>query len=625
MTRFLGAFVSLMAMTALPSFAQDFDSSGNSQLNGNYWFYEINYWGDNTGSIWGATAMFGSITFDGYGGYVITDRTKSWDGSDYLPPGKSSSSNPSPGTYSISASGYGSLSNTWGNPPPYFGDKALQVLVGKDKIVIGSAPNALYEDIFIAVPATSVTNATLNGSYSFVYYNAGSLSGYDSSVSTGVLNANGAGKISDFSLKTYSRNEPNPITQSVTGALYSFSADVGALSISAGAMGGQRFYISPDGNFIFGGGGFNIMVGVRRGSNAAPPLDGLYYQVGFRQNPDVLDTYYGAFSATAGIILEHQQVLHDSWPNSVKSETYTRRASYPNTPATDYTDTALAVDYVVGQNGIRIGSGQSPYLGIQVALPAPDLTSFKPPTTAPYIHPMGVTNAASFAPFTSDVAPGELINIYGANFATDTTKVSGGIQFPTTLDGVQVLINNRLAPLLFVTPDQIAAVVPYATTEPVVQVQVQRNGVVSNVVTSFLSPTAPGIFAVTRNGVGPGAILHANAPYYTLVSQDAPALVGEIVQVFVSGLGAVSPTTPEGGTGGFGPLNQTSSGAITAYIDNLPAQVTYSGLAPGLSGLYQVNVRIPTGSRSGDVPLDIFTPDAHTSQATVNVAAAPAP
>ena len=52
----------------------------------------------------------------------------------------------------------------------------------------------------------------------------------------------------------------------------------------------------------------------------------------------------------------------------------------------------------------------------------------------------------------------------------------GGNPFLTTLGGVQVIMNNRPAALYFVSPGQIAAIVPYGITESVIQVQVVRNG-----------------------------------------------------------------------------------------------------------------------------------------------------
>jgi len=51
--------------------------------------------------------------------------------------------------------------------------------------------------------------------------------------------------------------------------------------------------------------------------------------------------------------------------------------------------------------------------------------------------------------------------------------------------------------------------------------------------------------------------------------------------------------------------------AATVRIDGQPAEVQYAGAAPGqVAGLMQVNVRIPAGVSSGDVPIEIQVGDA---------------
>jgi uncharacterized protein (TIGR03437 family) len=619
MNKTLGVIAGLLVAFSVSVSAQSFDSSGNNLLIGYFFFRELIYNPAADGTLAGAVVFYGTITFNGNGGYTLNGV-----GADT----SSGSGNYSTsGTYTISASGYGFLEH------PYYNNSSLQVLVNKDKIIVGSSPDSFVNEVFIAVPAGSVNNSTFNGAYSIGYFTPTGVDYSTSYNTSGILNANGTGNIGNVPLKSYLGSQTAPITQTETGVSYTFSGNIGTLRFPTGgnpAIGGNRlFYISPDGNFIFGGttinssnsnvSPFDFLVGVRRGSSPAPAMSGLFYQTGLNQNPGGLDTYFGAFSVTNGIVLEHQRYLTGTATNAVN---YTASGSAPTSPTTDYTDSLSLVDYVVSQDAsIRIGTGQSPYLGLRVGVRTPDLSSYVPSGDGPFIHPMGVTNAASFAPFTSGISPGELINIFGSNFADQTTDVTGGIQFPTLLDGVQVLMNGRLAPLRFITPSQLAVVVPWETVEPVVQIQVLKNGVGSDTVTSFLYATGPGVFATDRDGVGPGAILHANYPYFTSVSPDAPALIGEVIQVFVAGLGAVSPGVPEGGIGGFDPLNQTQA-SISAFVDNLPAQVTFAGLAPGLAGLYQVNVRIPDGASTGDVFLDISTPDAYTSQATINVAPA---
>ena len=91
------------------------------------------------------------------------------------------------------------------------------------------------------------------------------------------------------------------------------------------------------------------------------------------------------------------------------------------------------------------------------------------------------------------------------------------------------------------------------------------------------------------------------------------------MQVFLTGLGDVSPSIADGAPGGTTTLNQTVN-QITASVGGVAAQVQYSGLAPTLSGLYQLNVKIPAGVTAGDLLLRVAGPDAVSAQLSIPVA-----
>src|SRR5206468_4103526 len=132
---------------------------------------------------------------------------------------------------------------------------------------------------------------------------------------------------------------------------------------------------------------------------------------------------------------------------------------------------------------------------------------------------------------------GELLVLNGTNMA-DGLTVAPGVPFGFMLGGVQVFINNRPCALYYVSQTQIAAIVPYATVEPVARIQVVKKGVASNVVTAFVYTTSPGAFSLTSNGIGLAAARHLNN---SIVTENNPAHPNEFVQVFVTGLGDVSP------------------------------------------------------------------------------------
>ena len=227
--------------------------------------------------------------------------------------------------------------------------------------------------------------------------------------------------------------------------------------------------------------------------------------------------------------------------------------------------------YVVGAGGVRIGSGIGPYLGINVALPAPSFSG-----SGVFLNPAGIVNAASSAPFTAGIAPGDFITLYGANLAPGTATAYT-VPFPTTagLDGVQVTVNGLPAPVQFVSPGQISAIVPYAVGSSIARIQVNNNGVLSNAVTTFVNLTAPGVFTVPPGGVGYGAVLHGD---YSLVTAQSPAQVGETVAVYLTGLGTTNPVIPDGSAG---PASSQTNNTIAVYIGGVAA--TRRLLRPGAS------------------------------------------
>jgi uncharacterized protein (TIGR03437 family) len=122
-----------------------------------------------------------------------------------------------------------------------------------------------------------------------------------------------------------------------------------------------------------------------------------------------------------------------------------------------------------------------------------------------------------------------------------------------------------------------------------------------------LAKSSPGIFTIPPAGTGPGALLHAN---FTLVNAANPAKRGETILLFLTGLGAVTPTIQDGAAAPSNPLSQVP-GDVKVYIGGRQATVLFKGLAPGLAGLYQINLTVPSNAPIGTaIPLAIETPEA---------------
>lgn len=88
----------------------------------------------------------------------------------------------------------------------------------------------------------------------------------------------------------------------------------------------------------------------------------------------------------------------------------------------------------------------------------------------------------------------------------------------------------------------------------------------------------------------------AHHDFHGPVTSADPAAPGEVLHFYLSGLGPVSPSIP---TGTFTPTGilyrATNPPVCTFNYSQLPASLSFVGLAPGLLGTYQIDTRVPEG------------------------------
>jgi uncharacterized protein (TIGR03437 family) len=272
----------------------------------------------------------------------------------------------------------------------------------------------------------------------------------------------------------------------------------------------------------------------------------------------------------------------------------------------------------LSSDSVALGAGGKAFNGVVLSFSDPGFEIFFGVQMAPlsgsgvFLNPQRVLNGASYAPAGNPIAPGEFIALFGTGMAS-SAKVAAP-PYPLTLNGVTVLVNGKQAPLYYVSATQINALVPYSTQGPTATVVVQNGTASSNTVTVPVAATAPGVFALDQSGTGAGAVLHAN---YSVVNAANPAVPGETVLVYLTGMGAVTPSVADGAIPGASNINATP---LSVYVADVSVTPSYAGLAPGFPGLYQMNVMIPTAiSVTGPVPLAINTPNAFHDQVSVVV------
>jgi uncharacterized protein (TIGR03437 family) len=233
------------------------------------------------------------------------------------------------------------------------------------------------------------------------------------------------------------------------------------------------------------------------------------------------------------------------------------------------------------------------------------LTKINDNPQAPFISPGGVVPLDGT---TSTIQPNGWVSIYGGNLAYGTTSWNGN--FPTSLGGVSVQINGKAAYLSYVSPGQINLQAPDDTTNGTVSVAVtSTSGNVTSTVT--LGEFAPS-FALLDSKHVAGIILRSNGSgaygggTYDILGPTGTSLgyptvaarAGDTVELFGVGFGPTTPAVPAGQAFNSAAPTMTTVGlSINAKL----VTPSFSGLSS--AGLYQLNVTIPAGLGTGDLPL----------------------
>ena len=209
---------------------------------------------------------------------------------------------------------------------------------------------------------------------------------------------------------------------------------------------------------------------------------------------------------------------------------------------------------------------------------------------APLVESGGVVDAASF---TAPVVPGSLVSIFGANLASGTA-FAPAIPLPAALGGVSVSFNGIAAPLLFVSPQQINAQLPWdIPATSTASVVVTNGSAVSAPRNVQVAPYAPGLFTIAGYAVAVNPDGSLAAPVNAISGfASHPATPGDSLVLYGSGFGAVNPPATTGDNSA-DTLRQAAT-APTVTIGGVPAVVTFAGLSPQYVGVYQINVTMPS-------------------------------
>ncbi len=329
-----------------------------------------------------------------------------------------------------------------------------------------------------------------------------------------------------------------------------------------------------DGYFTFESGG----IGISGGTSAATPV--------FAGIVLLMNEYLGANG------------LGNINPNLYKLASSTSSVFHDATTGSNFVACAAGTKGCVGGTlGYSAGAGYDMVTGLG-SVDAYNMMRAWPASQPAIAH---IFNAASFVD--TGLAPGLIFSISGSGLgpavgktlALDTTG-----KIATSLAGVQVMVNDTPAPLLYVSATQINAVAPYEIANSVgqrVTVQVISAGVPGPSISDLVVSTAPAMFNIGNNQA---AVINQDG---TVNGPNNPAIRGSYISIYATGEGQTAPGGIDGFLPGAAGLAKPNA-AVSVSIGQINAAVLYAGTA-SFDGFFQVNAVIPQSLTAGSVPITL--------------------
>ncbi len=263
--------------------------------------------------------------------------------------------------------------------------------------------------------------------------------------------------------------------------------------------------------------------------------------------------------------------------------------------ASNPSNTPSALSVTVNPSSLPPGT----YSGsLQIVAPGATNSPLNVAVTLNVVSPLviaagGFQNAASF-----QVVPGAantIMAIYG----------SFGCAAPT------VMVNNSAAELIGHTASMITFTLPATVDgESSAAIAVVCNGQQSGSIDVPLAAVSPGIFTLSLNGSGQGAIVNQDG---SVNGVSHPAALNSYVSVYATGFGDYLAPSADG--------LQLMSHTVQAFIGGVPAQIQFAGHAPGETlGLQQINVLIPSTAPTGPSVTIQLVVDGVSTQSGVTLA-----
>jgi uncharacterized protein (TIGR03437 family) len=215
-----------------------------------------------------------------------------------------------------------------------------------------------------------------------------------------------------------------------------------------------------------------------------------------------------------------------------------------------------------------------------------------------------ITAAANAASYQTQVSPGMLLSVFGANLANATATNSGN-PLPYSLAGVSATVNGLAAPVIYASAGMLNIQVPYSAGAGPAVLGVNNNGQIAGFQFQ-ISPSSPGVFADANGNVVPQPVVTA----------------GTALALYVTGTGDVNPAIKTAYAPSTGSTLPVPVLPLSVTVGGVPAFLEFVGITPGLIGVTQVNILVPSSTPPGNQPVVVTVGGASSAPVNIVVQAA---
>jgi len=217
-------------------------------------------------------------------------------------------------------------------------------------------------------------------------------------------------------------------------------------------------------------------------------------------------------------------------------------------------------------------------------------------------------------------SPGGLATLSGVGLTSQDPQTSNTKPLPTSMGGVQVLINGEPASLLYTSASRVNFQCPRLSPGTLLQVAAKtENGSILTAPPTLMLAAAPALFGTGEGKQGAIIITESNA-IAGEGSVARPAEPGEHLTVYASGLGEVTDSRTASGSQepADGPVHLVNR--LFVSIGGIEGEPESVGMVQSMPGVYQITLQVPEGIRSGSaVPVHLASVFLDGTRVTSNV------